>query len=199
MLIQEDFLTYQGDTRIEYPIIPGRVAIGKIAETSGENAFGYERGMKVYLHSTVNCGACFKCSEGDYKHCTSFKIAGKTCDGFLRDFAIMDNNDVSVLPSSVSESEALFIDHVAICNRIIDSINLEKGEHVVIVGGDILGIILAQLIIYYQGVPILVDNNNDIWILRKTRASTTLFLRIIKSKKAFANSRAQEWRKKSFI
>ena len=159
LLIQEDFVTFCGDPRVNYPIIPGRVGIGKVIETSGDNAFGFERGMSVFVHPVTNCGKCFECAKGDFKHCANFNVAGKNIDGFLRDFVIAENDCVSLLPPSVSETEALFIDHVAVSDRVVDAINLQKGEHVVIVGGDVLGIILAQLIIYYQGVPILVDNN----------------------------------------
>lgn len=160
LLIQEDFVTFCGDHRVNYPIIPGRVGIGKVIETSQGNDFGFERGMSVFIHPVTNCNKCFECAKGDFKRCASFNVAGKNVDGFLRDFAICDNEYVSILPSSVDETSALFLDHVAISDRIVDAINLQKGEHVVIVGGDVLGIILAQLIIYYQGVPILVDNNN---------------------------------------
>ncbi len=168
MFIEEDFQTFMGDPRVEYPITPGRVAIGKIVETSGENPFGFERGMTAFLHPTTNCGECYECAKHNEKKCVNFKIAGKNSDGFLRDFAIMDNNDITVLPQNVSERDALFIDHVALANRIVDQLNFSKGDHVIIVGADVLGIILAQLIIYYQGVPILVDNNPQNLELAKT-------------------------------
>ncbi len=188
LLTQEDFQTFCEDTK-NYPIIPGRTAIGKIIETfeikgSGVDVYktdakanakykkdgtkdnevktdsnGFARGMNVLLHSVYNCNKCFECSQGNSKHCRAFNIAGKNVDGFLRDFAIVDKSHLSILPPSVSEFDALFIDYVAACVQVVDSINLQKGEHVAIVGGDVLGNILAQLIIYYQGVPILVDSN----------------------------------------
>lgn len=176
LLVPEDFITYNGDPRVEYPIIPGRVAIGKIAETCGTNSFGFERGMNVLLHSVTNCKSCYECAKGEFKNCASFITAGKNSDGFLRDFAIMDNEAVSILPPSVGDNEALFIEYIAVAERIIDNLNLQKGEHVVIVGGDILGIILAQLIIYYQSVPILVDNNeNNLSLAVKSGVYYTIF------------------------
>lgn len=159
LFMQEDFVTFAGDPRVEYPIVPGRVAVGKVCDIGGNDSLGIERGTDVVLHPVANCGKCFECTEGDYKHCSDFKIAGKNTDGFLKDFAVVNYRDMSILPSAVGENEALFIEHVAASDRIVDAINLERGEHVVIVGGDVLSIILAQLIIYYQGVPILVDNN----------------------------------------
>ena len=176
LFLQEDFNTLGGDPRAVYPIIPARVGIGKVVETCGNEVFGIERGARVFPHPEIPCGKCSECAKGDKAHCSSFNIAGKTMDGYLRDFAILPDDAISILPPSVSDSDALFIDHVALCDKVIDSINLQKGEHVVIVGGDALGIILAQLVIYYQGVPILVDNNdNNIIIAKNAGVYSTLF------------------------
>lgn len=158
LFMQEDFLTFKGETKVNFPIIPGRIAIGKVVETCGED-YDIPRGTNVYLHAVNPCNKCFECARDDSAHCSSFQVAGKNCDGFLRDFAVVDNSAISVLPPSVDENDALFIEHVALCSSVIDSLSLQKGEHVVVVGGDILGIILAELIVYYQGIPILVDNN----------------------------------------
>ena len=42
-----------------------------------------------------------------------------------------------------------------------NELQIEKGNHVAIIGGSILGNILAQLIMYYQSVPIIIDDNED--------------------------------------
>ena len=176
LFLPEDLNTLTGDPQAIYPVIPARVGIGKVIETCGEESFELVRGARVFPHPEIACGKCYECSQGDDQHCSSFLTAGKTADGFLRDFAVFLNDDVSVLPSSVSDSDALFIDHVALCDKIIDAIDLQEGEHVVIVGGDVCGILLAQLVIYYQGIPILVDNNdNNIVIAKNSNVYYTLF------------------------
>lgn len=198
LFLPEDFDTLEGDPQAVYPVIPARIGIGKIIETSGEisatsqitasrgnivnnsdssdETFGIARGVRVFPHPEIACGRCYECSKGDDAHCSSFLTAGKTADGFLRDFAVFSNDNVSVLPPVVTDNDALFIDHVALCDRIIDEIDLQKGEHVVIVGGDVCGIILAQLVIYYQGIPILVDNNdNNIITAKNAGIYYTLF------------------------
>ncbi len=159
MLLREDFNTYLGDERTLYPIIPARIGIGKISAVSEDSTSGFERGVRVFPHPETACGKCFECFQGNKENCSSFNIAGKTADGFLRDFAVLSNEDISLLPPSVNDYSALFIDHVAVCDKVIDKLQLNKGEYVIIVGGDILGIFLAQVVMYYQGIPILVDNN----------------------------------------
>lgn len=176
LLIREDFNTLKGDARAVYPVIPGRIGVGKVVETCGDEIFGIERGVRVFPHPEVACGKCYECINGNFASCSAFNVAGKNVDGFLRDFAIFPDDAISILPPTVSDYDALFIDHVALCDNIIDAIGLKKGEHVVIVGGDALGIILAQLVIYYQGVPILVDNNdNNIITAKNAGVYYTLF------------------------
>ena len=176
LMLPEDFTTLSGDPQAFYPVIPARVGLGKIIETCGEESYGIERGVRVFPHPEIACGKCYECSKGDDEHCSSFLTAGKTADGFLRNFAVFSNDNISVLPPVVGDTDALFIDHVALCDKIIDAIDLQKGEHVVIVGGDVCGIILAQLIIYYQGIPILVDNNdNNIITAKNSGLYYTLF------------------------
>ena len=167
LMTPEDFQTFEGNPNATYPIIPARVAIGLVSEVGGKNS-DFSRGDKVFPHPEIACGTCSECICGDKKHCSSFSVAGKNTDGFLRDFVIANSSDVSELTRDdennralFSDNEALFLDHIALCVNAIDAIDVQPGEHVVIVGGDALGIILAQLVIYYQGVPILVDNNDE--------------------------------------
>lgn len=167
LMTPEDFLSLDGNLNVEYPIIPARVAIGLVSEVGDKNS-ELQRGDKVFPHPEIACGNCPECIDGDKKHCSAFSVAGKNIDGFLRDFVIAHSGDVSALTrdgennkSLFDDNDALFLDHIALCVNAIDAIDVQRGEHVVIVGGDALGIILAQLVIYYQGVPILVDNNDE--------------------------------------
>lgn len=176
MLLREDFNTYLGDARANYPIIPARIGIGKISAVSEDSCGCFERGQRVFPHPETACGKCKECFAGNTENCSSFNVAGKNVDGFLRDFAVLANENISLLPPSVSDYDALFIDHVAICDKIIDKLQPAKGEDVIIVGGDMLGIFLAQLVMYYQGIPILVDNNEkNIELAKRAGIYYTLF------------------------
>ncbi len=176
LLLREDFITFLGDERAVYPVIPARIGIGKISAVSAGDNSGFERGNRVFPHPETACGKCFECFQGDKNNCSDFNIAGKNADGFLRDFVVLENEDISLLPPSVNDYTALFIDHVAMCDKVIDQIKLSKGEYVVIVGGDVLGIFMAQLAMYYQAVPILVDNNQkNIEYAKRAGVYYTLF------------------------
>ena len=160
MITKDDITLYNGDDKCNYPLIPGRNAIGLIVEV-GENPYGYDKNMRVYLEPITNCKRCYSCTIGQPKDCSDFRIAGKNEEGFLKDFAIVPFENVYQLPKSVSDNEALFIEYISLAASVLDKLQIQKGEHVAIIGGNVLGNIIAQLIIYYQAVPIIIDDNEN--------------------------------------
>lgn len=160
LITPEDLDTVAGNCDgVCYPVIPGRVAIGQISD-AGSTAY-LTRGTRVYISPVGNCGKCPACIQGNDADCSDFFVAGKNTNGFLRDFAVLDNKYLHQLPPSVGDNDALLIDYLAISLSAIEKLVIKKGEHVAVIGGGVLGTIMALLIIYYQAVPILIDNNNE--------------------------------------
>lgn len=158
LMTPEDFQTINGDETAIYPVIPGRIAIGQISDAN-PNAY-LSKGTRVYINPTAACGECFNCLAGRDENCCDFKIAGKNTNGYLRDFAVVNNRQMYFLPPSVKDNEALLIDYIALSLSTIDKLDIKKGEHVAVIGGGIIGLLISLLIIYYQGVPILIDGND---------------------------------------
>ncbi len=152
-----DGLAYTGATKVAYPKTVGRIAVGIVTAT-GENCYGVNKGSRVYLNAVRPCGKCYACKSGNKGECTSPLVAGQDFDGFLRDFAVCEYNDVTVLPDSVDDILALCIENVALAENIYDKLNLSTGSRVAIVGAGFLGSILAQIALYHKLVPIVIDN-----------------------------------------
>ena len=170
LLTIEDIAAFCGeDKEVAFPVIPGRSSVGQISETGGNSVFGLEKGTRVYLAPISSCGKCYHCSLGKPEECYNFVIAGKNTDGFLRDFAVMKTSDIFALPSSVKDEDAIYIEYISLALSVIDKLKIEKGQHVAVIGCNVLASILAQLIIYYQGVPILIDSDeNDLLLAKKS-------------------------------
>ena len=161
LITSEDIVTYLGeDKKVKFPIIPCMAAIGQINELPIDNPY-FEKGTRVYVSSVKNCGNCPRCVIDKPEDCYNFVIAGKTTDGFLKDFAVANTSDIYALPQSIRDEDAIFIEFIKLALSAIDSLGLEKGQHVAIIGATMLGVILSQLIIYYQGVPILIDSSEE--------------------------------------
>lgn len=149
LLSEAELATYTGAVKVKYPLIPGRYAIGVVSD-AGKDSF-MEKGNKVYLANTLE----------DELAPDGLQIAGQTIDGFFRDFAVVDENQAYVLPSSVSDEAAFLIDPVALAERVIEEMNISVGQHILVLGGSLYGNILCQILIYHRAVPILIDNNQD--------------------------------------
>jgi threonine dehydrogenase-like Zn-dependent dehydrogenase len=141
-----------------YPIIPCRHATAVISEIA-QNDLGLGKGDDVFLDPYIPCNECIFCKNEDYANCQNMKVYGIGGDGFLRDFVTMPLFSVKTLPENVNTEDAVFIDHIALALNVADSLNIHKGEHVIIVGADPLGVILAQLVMYYQAIPVILDDN----------------------------------------
>ena len=158
LLSNFDALVFNGDIATQYPKTLGRFAIGKITEV-GEKCYGISKGDRVFLESALPCGECLFCKSGKSDECVDIKLAGRDMDGFLRDFVVCEYNAVSPLPDTINNRQALCIELVGIAENIYDRIKLSAGQRVAVVGGDILGNIVAQVLQYHKIIPIVIDNN----------------------------------------
>ena len=89
------------------------------------------------------------------------QIAGVNAEGYMRDFVVTEEENLSPLPPGVSDTEALFTGIVATGEAVIDLLHISKGSHIAVFGAGELGNIIAQLLIYHQAVPILIDNDEE--------------------------------------
>lgn len=154
-----DVLRYNGELESENVVL-GSSGIGIISETEA-NLFGLEKGKHVYIEPIRECNECYNCISGAPHKCSDLMVAGEGFDGFLSDFCSVDASKLFVLPESVHDLEALFINHVSLALSVVDKLGIQKGDYVAIVGANNFGNILAQLLIYYQAVPIIVSNNEE--------------------------------------
>ncbi len=160
-----DVLRYNGEIDSE-SVVLGSAGIGIISETDA-NLFGIEKGKHVYITPNHECNECFNCKSGNLLKCNNLQIAGEDFDGFLSDFTAVDANKLYALPESVSDLEALFIEHVSLAISLVDKLGVEKGDYVAVVGANNFGNILAQLLIYYQAVPIVVTLDEEDYKIAK--------------------------------
>ena len=146
-----------GEIKVNYPLIPGRFAVGIVAEENDNPEF--PKGTRVMLHTFLpapDTGTQKKnFSEGDYI------TRGATAAGYLRDFVYISPDEMTALPDSVNDESALLIELVALAKATVDALGAQKGQHIAVVGGNMLGLIICQLLIYQQASPILIDTHQN--------------------------------------
>ena len=155
LLSEADVAVYFGATRVKYPVVPGRYAVGQVVE-AGENSY-FNKGDRVYLADAV---------ENEESE-SGIDVAGENRDGFYRDFAFVNASEAYTLPPSVSDEAAFLIDAVATAEKIVDETGVGAGQHVLVIGGGLYANILCQILIYHRAVPVLADNNAERLALAK--------------------------------
>ena len=156
-----DKLVFEGKLGTDkLPLTIGRQCVGMVTEV-GENVKGVVRGDRVIIDPYSSCKQCASCKAGKSNECERMLTYGVDDDGFMCDFAVVSATDVHKLPERVPDADAVFIDHISMAIAIMNKLNPEKGEHIVIAGANVVGIILAQIAMYQQAVPILVDTRSD--------------------------------------
>ena len=157
-----DYSIYSGEIKRKYPFVMGRNAVGVISDVYDKKQSMFKKMDRVVVEPYIPCNSCDECLKQDYENCTELKYMGQNSEGLLRNFVDVSINQVHRLPENLSYEEALWVPHVAFCLNIVDALNVEKGRHVAIFSSTKTGIILAQLLLYYQGVPILVSDNESL-------------------------------------
>ncbi|MCH5163750.1 MAG: alcohol dehydrogenase catalytic domain-containing protein [Clostridiales bacterium] len=155
-----DLLLYSGKIPCDAPLVLGRQGIGMVTEV-GEGVKNVIRGDMVAVKPFSACGGCLMCKKGRPSDCENKIVYGFTEDGFLCDFAVVKAEDVYKLPERIDKKSALLLEHIDMAITTINKLNLEHGEHILINGASYLGIIIAQLALSYQAVPIVVDVDKD--------------------------------------
>lgn len=159
LITRSDVLRYNGEIETQNVVL-GSSGIGVIVETE-TNLFGLEKGKRVYVEPNRGCGECYNCKNGSYTDCSNLQVAGEDFNGFLCDFTTAPTDKLFLLPDSVSDTDALFLGHISTALEIIDLLKIQKGDYVAIIGANSLGIIISQLLMYYQAVPIVMTNDED--------------------------------------
>ena len=162
LLSKSDYDVYLGNTRKKYPFVFGRNAVGVVSDVCDKEIPLLQKMDRVVVEPYIPCGNCAECVAEEYSQCVDMQELGHNCNGLLQNFVDLPYMLVHKLPDNLSNEKALFTSYVAFCLNVCDALNLEKGRHVAIFSTTKTGLILAQLVAYYQSVPIFISNNDEL-------------------------------------
>ena len=135
------------------PRIFGHEMAGKIVAV-GSGVEKFTIGDRVMVFHHIPCGQCYYCRHKVFAQCPVYKKVGATAGfepsggGFAEFVRAMDwivRKGVVKLPDSVSYEQASFIEPVNTCMKAIESLRIEPGEVILVIGQGPIGIILAAL------------------------------------------------------
>lgn len=161
LLTSSDLAMYTGQNKCKTPIVLGRNAVGVVSEVHDKNSM-LQKMDRVVVESYAPCEVCTECKNGQYSKCANMEELGRNCDGLLKNFVDLPYTMLHKLPDNLSNERALYTSYVAFCLNIVEELNMEKGRHIAIFSSTRTGIILAQLLAYYQAIPIYISEREDL-------------------------------------
>ncbi|HEX2860325.1 MAG TPA: zinc-binding dehydrogenase, partial [Lacunisphaera sp.] len=130
------------------PLIMGHEAAGEIAEL-GAGVSGWKRGDRVTFDSTVYCGECVCCRNGQVNLCENRRVLGVAPAEYRRDGAFAELVAVPArilyaLPDRLSFPHAAMVEPVSIAIHAIQRVKITPTDTAVVVGSGMIGLFVIQ-------------------------------------------------------
>jgi L-iditol 2-dehydrogenase len=135
------------------PRIFGHETSGVVAKT-GEGVRKFSVGDRVVVFHHIPCGECYYCRHKTFAQCSTYKKVGCTAGfepsggGFSEYVRVMDwivEKGTVRIPDGISFEQACFVEPVNTCIKGIETLRLQTGETVLVLGQGPIGLILATL------------------------------------------------------
>jgi len=135
------------------PRIFGHETSGVVAAT-GAGVSQFKPGDRVVVFHHIPCGECYYCRHKTFAQCETYKKVGCTAGfepaggGFAEYVRVMDwivDHGTVRVPEGVSFEQACFVEPVNTCMKGIETLQLLRGESVLVIGQGPIGIILSRL------------------------------------------------------
>jgi threonine dehydrogenase-like Zn-dependent dehydrogenase len=126
-----------------YSGVPGHEFVGEVIEADTQPLVG----RRVVGEINLACGKCSWCEKGLGRHCPSRTVLGIVKHpGAFREILTLPEDNLHVVPDSISTEQAVFVEPVAAACEILDQVRIPKGEAVAVLGDGKLGLLVAQVL-----------------------------------------------------
>tara|TARA_B100001123_G_C15345638_1_gene1036976 strand:- start:16551 stop:17588 length:1038 start_codon:yes stop_codon:yes gene_type:complete len=128
-----------------YPMVLGHEPAGEIVEV-GHGVEKLSSGMRVAVEPTISCGVCEKCVSGHFNLCDeSIFMGGFQMPGLLRQYAVVPTRNVSVVPETMSFTDAVVVEPLAVLLHTLELAKLTPDDAVAIMGAGPIGLLAAAV------------------------------------------------------
>ncbi len=127
----------------------GHEFVGVVEASKGDQD-GDERpelvGKRVVGAVDAVCGRCDMCLAGLSNHCRNRTVLGiRGRDGCLADFLVLPASNLTVVPESVDDDQAVFAESLAAAIQAARQLTIEGKPYITVLGDGPLGLLLAQV------------------------------------------------------
>ena len=133
--ILQGYMSYQG--------VPGHEFVGVVERSQNKDLIG----KRVVGEINVGCEKCDQCKKGNQRHCPNRTVLGiLNRDGAFAQYISLPEKNLHVIPDSISDKQAVFIEPIAAAFEIKEQILLKPEWRVAIVGDGRLSQLISAVL-----------------------------------------------------
>jgi threonine dehydrogenase-like Zn-dependent dehydrogenase len=162
--ITKGYMDFQG--------VPGHEFVG-IVEKCDDRAW---EGKRVAGEINIGCGACPFCMKGMENHCPNRSVLGiLKKDGAFSEYITLPSRNLHLIPDSISNDEAVFIEPLAAAFEILQQTKLTEDDKVCVFGDGKLGLLVGQVLsLTGCDLTVIGRHHEKLSILEKRGIKTSL-------------------------
>jgi threonine dehydrogenase-like Zn-dependent dehydrogenase len=123
--------------------VPGHEFVGEVVSSSDRELIG----RRVVGEINVVCGRCDLCLSGLSNHCRNRTVLGiVNRDGAFAEFVRLPAHNLHVVPDTVDDDAATFVEPLAAAFQVVKQVNLDGRKWVTVLGDGRLGLLVAQVL-----------------------------------------------------
>ncbi len=137
--------------------VPGHEFVGTVVKGPREL-----NGKRVVAEISCVCGKCDMCQSGLSNHCRERKTLGiDQHDGVFADYIALPARNIHLVPDSVTDEQAVFVEPLAAALQIVRQIPIEKRHKIAVLGDGRLGLLTVQVLAAKAGRVVLVGKHQE--------------------------------------
>ncbi|MEO9309931.1 MAG: alcohol dehydrogenase catalytic domain-containing protein [Nitrososphaera sp.] len=150
--------------------VPGHEFVGTVADSQNKDLIG----KRVVGEINVGCQKCDMCKNGLERHCPNRTVLGiYKRDGAFAEFLSLPEKNLHVLPDSVSDKQAVFVEPLAAAFEIQEQLSIKSDSKIAILGDGRLGQLIARVLkTTHQNIVCFGRHKNKLQLLEKIGVKT---------------------------
>jgi threonine dehydrogenase-like Zn-dependent dehydrogenase len=125
--------------------VPGHEFVGIVEDAGAADSVWI--GQRVAGEITVGCGTCRGCRAAGRGHCDVRTVLGiRGRDGAFAEYLSLPSANLHLVPASVDDVTAVFIEPLAAACRLLEQVTIDTGTRAAVVGAGRLGLLVAQVL-----------------------------------------------------
>lgn len=162
------------------PLIMGHEAAGEVAAV-GPGVTGWKSGDRATFDSTIYCGECAHCREGQVNLCETRRVVGVSTaeykqHGAFAEYLALPARGLVRLPDQLSFPHAAMIEPVSIAVHAVRRVTVRPTDTAVVVGSGMIGLFVVQALRWAGAQNIIAVDlaDNRLALARELGATHTL-------------------------